>query len=206
MATALPDITTDSPDVQEDLISLDEINMWSIDAMKEFCRIRDFKVSGTKKELAARVYTLYNCGVTEKPSAKEMEASRRIDYKSLLNSEHPTQDPFKLSKWLGEKAGMKLWPPINCVDIDWFLKTNNGVGLTREGLSSYKSGKAFSYYYCDWLQEIFYAPMSKQQPCCYLKTECIPSNRLNNPPHKLRVKVKKETGEVISAYCSCVAG
>ena len=58
MATMLTDITTNSPDVPEDKMSPDEMNEWSIDAMKELCCTRDFKVSGAKKELVARVYIL----------------------------------------------------------------------------------------------------------------------------------------------------
>ena len=58
MPTMLRDITTNSPDVPEDKMSADEMNEWSINAMKELCCTRDFKVSGAKKELATRVYIL----------------------------------------------------------------------------------------------------------------------------------------------------
>ena len=58
MATMLTDITTNSPDVPEDKMSPDEMNEWNIDAMKELCCTRDFKGSGAKKELVARVYIL----------------------------------------------------------------------------------------------------------------------------------------------------
>ena len=71
MTTVLPDITTVSPDVPEDKMSPDEMNVWSIDAMKEFCCLRDFKVSSAKKEQAARVYILYNCGAEKCPQPKK---------------------------------------------------------------------------------------------------------------------------------------
>ena len=58
MPTMLRDITTNSPDVPEDKMSADEMNEWSINAMKELCCTRDFKVSAAKKELATRVYIL----------------------------------------------------------------------------------------------------------------------------------------------------
>ena len=70
MTTVLPDITTDSSDAPEDKMSPNEMNVWSIDAMKEFCCLRDFKVSSTKKEQAARVYILYNCGAEKCPQPK----------------------------------------------------------------------------------------------------------------------------------------
>ena len=96
MTTVLPDITTNSPDVPEDKMSPAEMNVWSIDAMKEFCCLRDFKVSSAKKEQAARVYILYNCGAEGKPSAKKIRGNRRKNDKSLLNSDHRTRVRLKL--------------------------------------------------------------------------------------------------------------
>ena len=38
-------------------------------------------MTGTKSQLCARVYVLYNQKVPEEPGAKEKEASRKFDYK-----------------------------------------------------------------------------------------------------------------------------
>ena len=57
----------------------------SIDALNNFCRKRGYKVTGSKKELMARVYVLYNISVSEQRGAKQQEASRKADYKSLVN-------------------------------------------------------------------------------------------------------------------------
>ena len=37
--------------VEADLFSLDEVNMWSTEALKEYCRKRGYKVSDTRAEL-----------------------------------------------------------------------------------------------------------------------------------------------------------
>ena len=44
--------------VDSDLITLEEVKIWTVEALKDFCRKRGFKVSGSKEELAARVYCL----------------------------------------------------------------------------------------------------------------------------------------------------
>lgn len=195
----------DNGDDANDLISYEEVETWSIDALKEYCRKRSFKVSGSKKELIALVYVLYNNNVPEEADAKEQEASNRRDYKSLFMCGIPAPDPHRLKTWMGEKEGMSLWPPISYVDIEMFMQKNGSVGLSSEGLTAYKTGKAYSYFACDWLHEVFYHCINKQHKCCYLKATCLPSNRVNDPPHSLWIKSLKD-GEVVSAYCTCMAG
>lgn len=190
----------------EDLISHEEVQHWSVEALKDYCRKRGYKVTGAKKELVSRVYFLYNHQVAEQPGAKEQEASRKLDYKSLVNLKFAATDPFTLKRWLGEKEGLKHWPSVTYIDIHWFLKRNGSVGLTDEHLTAYKNGKAYSYFSCDWLREVYFTPISKQHQCCFLKAQCTPSTRVNDDPHELWVKLLKQTGEVISAYCSCMAG
>ena len=63
----------------EDLITCEEVESWSVDALKEYGRKRNYKVSGSK-ELVARVYVLFNNNVPEEPAAKEQEASNKRDY------------------------------------------------------------------------------------------------------------------------------
>ena len=100
----------DNGDDANDLISYEEVETWSIDALKEYCRKRSFKVSGSKKELIARVYVLYPNNAPEEADAKEQEASNRREYKSLFMCRIPAPDPHQLKTWMGEKEGMSLWP------------------------------------------------------------------------------------------------
>ena len=190
----------------EDKISHAEVETWSMDSLAEYCRRRGFKCTGTKKELVSRVYVLYNSNIQEELGIREQETSRKKDYKSLVNKVHSATDPNNLKKWIGEKDGLKLWPPVSCIDIHWFLSQHDSVGLNKEDLTAYKTGKAYSYFECDWLQEVFYSPINKTHKCCFLKAKCTPSQRISHKPHDVWIKVLKESGEVISAYCSCVAG
>ena len=188
-----------------DLITLSEVKMWDTSALKEFCRKRGYKVSGSREELCARVYVLYNNQVAEEPEAKQQEASRRSDYKTIYGTGPVTGDPMRLKKWLTEKEGLAQWPPVSYVEIVKFI-SRKGHSLSADALTSYKTGKGFAYFYNDWLQEVFYHPVNKDCDACYLKAECTPSNRLSDEPHSLWVKANKKGGEIYSAYCTCVAG
>ena len=188
---------------ENNLIRMDEVKTWSTDSLKEYCRKRGYKVSGTKSELCARVYFLYNDSTPEVPTLKEQETSRKLDYKSILQAGTPTPDPKKLKKWISEKEGIHMWPPVSYNEIVKFI-SKHGHSLSGEALTSYKTGKAFGYFYSDWLKEVEYRPVHGTN-VSLLKAMCTPSNRLNEEPHSLWVKIE-DSGAIQSAYCSCVAG
>jgi len=190
---------------EENLISLNEVKTWDMEALKEFMRKRGRKVSGTKAELCAQVFVLYNDQVPEVPGAKEQEASRKAEYKKIFSAGPKTVDPMRLKKWQGEKDGMSYWPPVSYVEIVKFI-SKHGHSLSSSALKSYKTGKGFAYYYNDWLKEVFYHPIKKDSEVCYLKANCTPSNRLSDEPHSVWIKAKKDSGDIYSAYCSCTAG
>lgn len=203
MAAAVVEMDTEAEQMEK--ISYGEVETWCVDALKDYCRKRGYRISGSKKELVARVYVLYNNNAEELPGARVKELSRKKDYKEIYSAQHIAPDPMKLENWVKEKSGMKNWPPVTYVDVDIFMRKHGSVGLSSEGLTAYKTGKAYSYFSCDWLHEVFYHPITKKHQCCYLKANCLPSNRINDSPHSLWIKTLK-TGEVVSAYCSCVAG
>ena len=191
--------------VSSDLISLTEVETWHTDALKDYCRRRGFKCSGNRRELCSRVYTLYNAKIQEIPDLREQEISKKQDYMTLFRIGCPAPDPNKLKSWLGEDDAMTKWPPISYFEIHKFI-TKLGHSLSDNALTSYKTGKAYSYFFNDWLQEVFYHAINKDHRACFLKAKCTPSNRLNDEPHSVWIKTDKKTGEVLSAYCSCVAG
>lgn len=191
--------------IDSDLISLNEVETWTTDALKEYCRRRAFKCSGTRRELCSRVYTLYNASVDEVPGIREQEASKKQDIASLFKIGGPAPDPNRLKTWVGEETSMTKWPPISYFEIHKFI-SKQGNSLSDSALTSYKTGKAYSYFFNDWLREVFYHQINKDNVACFLKAECTPSNRISDVPHSVWVKVNKKTGDIFSAYCSCVAG
>jgi hypothetical protein len=192
--------------IEKDLITLEEIKLWTTDALKEYCRRRGYKVTGTRDELCARAYFLYNKEVPENPSDTELDRANKKDFQKLYSTGPGTPvNPDRLKKWEHQSESIKLWPPISYVDISVFVQ-KYGCSLSKELMTSYKTGKAYSLFYNNYLKEVYYHAINKHHPCCYLKAECEHSNRVNDPPHNLWVKVEKETGSIVAAYCTCVAG
>jgi hypothetical protein len=61
----------------DDLMTHTEVETWSTEALKAYCRKRELKCRGSRKELVSRVYTLYNAEVPEVPAAKEQGLSKK---------------------------------------------------------------------------------------------------------------------------------
>ena len=118
-------------------------------------------------------------------------------YLKLLNCRD-----LKEGNWIGEKNGVQTWPPIFRPQIEEFvLSANNGTTLGKRLLSDYKEGKAYSYFDSRWLKEVLYHNISESHELCFLKSETLRSNKLNNINHKVWICV--ETVE--TAYCTCFA-
>lgn len=80
--------------------------------------------------------------------------TKRKDYQSILAR---GTDPTRLQKWLGEHEGMRQWPPVSYMDIADFTY-RNGSAVSKETMTSCKTGKSYSYFFNDWLEEVFYQP------------------------------------------------
>lgn len=105
-------------------LPLEVIQTWKPEQLKEFCRKRDLKVSGTKAELVARVFAAAEMGIAIKPNAEERIATTEKEKAKLLVMANGTSvpDPCTLKDgWLKETEGMTSWPPIYLSDITLFL-------------------------------------------------------------------------------------
>ena len=68
-------------------------------------------------------------------------------------------------------------------------------------------GKEFSYFAScqSWIKEVFFHPVAPDSVFCILKSECTPSQNVQQIAHNLWVVLEKATGKIKSAYCSCFA-
>jgi len=58
-------------------LSYAELQTWGIDALKDYCRKRNLKVSGTKAELVARVFAASEIRIPIEPTAEERNGPDR---------------------------------------------------------------------------------------------------------------------------------
>ena len=153
------------------------VQKMKVDELKMFLRLRDLKVSGKKAELVARVFAASENNVPLKKTAAEVESDLRDEYqaKLLINSDLLPDPNHLTSGWLNEEdGGIYSIGHVFCMPMLNFLSFHPGE-LGSSDLSDYKTSKAYSY--CLY---------------CFLKANCRPSERLNDPPHKLWICVSKK--------------
>ena len=91
-------------------------------------------------------------------------------------------------------------------DISEYLLGEGEKSLYRNLLKDYKEKRGLGYVESGFVAPPQYHHISPDSPMCYLKSESLPSQAINQTPHKMWVMITKVTGSVQSAWCSCFAG
>lgn len=187
-------------------MTLEQVSMWKISALRDYLRQRKLPNSNkTKSELAALVYGAKHLNIEPVQTAIEMEQQTKCEYTALLRGDtFQLVDPLTIKEWKEEKEGMVHWPKVQFIDLVLFTQKNDKA-LSAAMYSRYKQGKAFSYFEDGWIQDI-YSHHDSPRNIIYFSAKCLPSERINAPPHELWIACRHSTGEVLSCYCSCTAG
>ena len=76
--------------------------------LKYYWKIRELEVTGTKKELVARIFAASENEVQPVKTALEIESDLTTDYKNKLKiNDFPILDRFKIPhRWMGQDKGM----------------------------------------------------------------------------------------------------
>ncbi|XP_070543638.1 uncharacterized protein [Ptychodera flava] len=195
----------------ESEMTLQKFTFYTVPQLKEYVSDWGLTVSGTKEELVARAFVASELRLPLKKSELQMKKDLILGYNKLLSVSDQRMLPDLLKipedQWVGEKEGIKCWPPIYISDISDFYKLknrDNTLDLTSRIINEYKEGKAFRYYADGWLKEVFYHQVPEND-YCFLKAKCTPSQKIKDPPHSLWVCATAHD-EIHSAYCSCTAG
>ena len=177
-----------------------------VQELKIYLRKRGLNVSGRKEELVARVFAASENNVQPIKTAQEVEMEVQNENRNkLILEDYVVPDPFHLENCLSEEEDISFWPIILYPDIFNFIALNPAE-LGGEDLRNYRSSKAYSYFSDGWLGQISYHEIHNSCKYCLLETDCRPSERLNDPPHKLWVCAEKKTGKIQCAHCTCMAG
>ena len=145
------------------------------------------------------------------------ESNYLLEYASrlIVDNNAVIPDPLTLKQgWLPEKKcsefyGMLQWPSVYYFDIANYMGISQPDFVKRLE-SDYKQGKCYRYYTCEFVQEVFFHPISEKSGYCLIKCKCTPSQRVNSKPYDVwailtKNKVDVPGGCIKSAYCSCTA-
>ena len=183
------------------------VNKMKIEELKTYLRLCGLKDTGRKVELVARVFAASENNVQPVKTAEEVEAEIANEYKAKLSlKDFVLPDPFHIKDgWIKEEKGVTSWPMVLYPDIYNYLNFNPSE-LSSADLCDYKNCKAYSYFKGGWLGSLQYYKVQPDCHYCYLKTDCRPSERLSDTPHKLWICMTEKDAKVITAHCTCMAG
>ena len=194
-------------------LTLDDFKIWTNVNLKVFLHLRGKNSEGDQESLAAKVFSAWCNKVPVNPELEHNERCIREEYKAklIINKDIVIPDPLTLkSGWIGEVKGTQNWPSIFYTDIA------NLLSLTQPDFSKcleseYKQGKAYRYFSCEFVREIYINELNKETTACILKCQVIPSQRVNSKPYDVWPVVQKNKpnepgGYIHSAYCTCTAG
>ena len=167
--------------------------------------LRALKVTGKKGELVAQAFAAVEFNIPISKTAEEIEGEIANEYKNKLYVDgKPLPDSFVLKTgWKNEEEGISFWPMVTNFYIIKYLMLDT-VGHADD-LNDYKQSKAYSYFINGWLGEILYHSLGSS-PHCFVKTDCRPSQRINDAKHNLWILITKKEGKVLQGHCTCMAG
>ena len=102
------------------------------------------------------------------------------------------------------------WHAIYFHDIDKYFDAKSPTDFINRMHSKYKQGKAYRYFACEFVQDVFYHKISEFFQFC-MKTKVIPSQKISQKDYIVWIIVTKDKdempgGQIISAYCQCTTG
>eukprot|EP00794_Sanderia_malayensis_P019455 gene19455-biopygen14438 len=188
-------------------MDLATISRMKVDELKDFLRLRGLKITGKKEELAARVFFAMENDLPVVKTAEEVQKDIAKEYEAkLLVNGDVIPDSLKFDQgWLNEEEGIRYWPVTLYMDIFNFLAFHPNE-LASNDLSDYKQSKAYSYFSQGWLGQLQFNNIGGTSKLCLLRGSCRPSQRINDPPHKLWICLEKQTGKILCTHCTCMAG
>lgn len=155
-----------------------------------------------------------NIPVDREAEQRNISLTAEYSQKLILAHDVVLPDPFSLKQgWLAETKGTGLskWPSVYITDIVRFLtQVNATTELLFRLECKYKEGRAYCYFKCEWVKEIYYHNISDTSEYCFLKGRFTPSQNITNQAYYVWATVEKDGqkpgGKIESAYCTCTAG
>lgn len=202
-ASNLPEVTADRieryPRLSNNMNEAD-FNTWNIHQLQAFLGDRGINRSGNKAKLVKNAYGTYkmNLPIVSTNVAEELD-SVKTDKKSKLILEDGLvilPDPKGLiDNWV---IAPSLLPDTLYSDVENYLKQHEAGKAFQGGKSLLLSGHVFN---------VMVHTISPSIRYCFVKGLCHAEQKFKTKkPYEVWVSVHKDSGQIKSADCMCVAG
>ena len=148
-------------------LTLNDFKTWTTVNLKACLPLRGKNSEWGQESLAAKVFSAWCDGVPVNPELEHNERCICEEYnvKLVISKDIVIPEPLTLKNgWIGEVKGIQNLPSIFYKDIAYLLS-----------LTQYKQGKAYWYFSCEFVREIYNNELNKDTPVCILKCKTIPS-------------------------------
>ena len=102
------------------------------------------------------------------------------------------------------KNDLTKWPALEYSDIYHYLVETPGI-FTRESMKSRKSLEAHNQFISGWVRTVYHYQKTGSN-FVILKTEVMPSQRLNKDPHAPWIAINSLSTMIETAHCTCMTG
>ena len=130
-----------------------------------------------------RAFATHENGEPIDRDKEHIERKLLDEYKAKLSiNDNILPDPIDLKEgWIGEEAGIKLLTQLYLTDITWFdSDVLDKKGIIQRVECQYKQGKAYRYFTNNFVGEVFINNLNNESKYCFLKTKCLPSQRVSS--------------------------
>ena len=138
----------------------------------------------------------------------ELKNEAKLKYEAKLKIFSATIDPYCIlegSSSLISSVEWYEWPDVSFADIYNYLILTPSF-CTHEQLKAYKSMDGYNFFINGWVNNITVSVVKAARSKVLLLMGSVKhSQRLSAPPLKAWVAIK-QTGEILCAHCTCMAG
>ena len=152
-------------------LTLDDFKTWTTVNLKAFLHLRGKNSEAGQESLAAKAFSAWCNKVSVNPEPEHNKRCTREEYKAklVINKDIVIPDPLTLkSGWIGEVKGIQNWPSTFYTDIANLFSLTQ-PDFTKRLESEFKQWKAYQYFSCKFVREIYINELNKQTPVCILK-------------------------------------
>ena len=123
-------------------------------------------------------------------------------YLTKLNiNGYTLEDPYAIEGSLWSED-MSKWPDLQFSDIYMYLVDTEGY-YTKEKLKAYKSLEAYNYFHNGYVRTVYFYLSGKFG---IHKAKVNPSQKAAENYHEPWVIICMQSGSVMTAHCTCMAG